>query len=78
MGETGPRKGDLMSKEAKLTAEDTAELQHLYAELPAAIAEAAQALRSGPMSESDVATVLEGDEKVDTIIKRICQLTEAD
>jgi len=65
-----------MPEEIKITAEDTAELQRLYAELPAAIAQAAEALRSEQLSGQAVATMLEGDDKVDTIIKRICQLTE--
>jgi hypothetical protein len=70
----------LMPKEITLTAEDTAELQRLYAELPGAIADAAQASHSEQLSGQAVAMLLEGDEKdekiVDTIIKRICQLTQ--
>jgi len=54
---------------AKITAEETAELQRLYSELPSAIAEAAVAVRTEQLAE-------DGDEKVDTIIKRICLLTE--
>ena len=66
-----------MPKEITLTAADTAELQRLYAELPAAIAEAAQASHSEQLSGQAVALLLEGDEKVvDIIIKRICQLTQ--
>jgi hypothetical protein len=61
---------------AKITAEETAELQRLYSELPSAIAEAAQAVRGEHLSGQALETFLEGDEKVDTIIKRICQLTE--
>jgi hypothetical protein len=53
----------------KITVEETAELQRLYSELPSAIAEAAVAVRTEPPSE-------DGDEKVDTIIKRICQLSD--
>jgi hypothetical protein len=64
-----------MPKENELTTEDTAELQRLYAELPAAIADAAEALQS-ELSGEAVAKLLEDDEKVvDTIIRRICQLT---
>jgi hypothetical protein len=58
----------------KITPEETAELQSLYAELPGAIAEAAEAARGEPHS-GQAETPLEGDEKVDTIIKRIVQLT---
>jgi hypothetical protein len=54
-----------MAGRAKITPEETVELQRLYSELPAAIAEAGDAVRSE-----------QGDEKVDTIIKRICQLTD--
>jgi len=61
---------------AKITAEETAELQRLYSELPSAIAEAAEAVRAEQLSGQTLETFLEGDEKVDTIIKRICQLTD--
>jgi len=68
-----------MPKEIQLTAEDTAELQRLYAELPAAIADAAEAVHSEHLSGQAVALLLEGDEQVvDTIIRRICQLTQAE
>jgi methyl-accepting chemotaxis protein len=66
-----------MSGRAKNTAEETAELQRLYSELPSAIAEAAEAMRAAQQSgRSAEAVPEEGDEKVDTIIKRICQLSE--
>jgi hypothetical protein len=66
-----------MPREITLTAEDTAELQRLYAELPAAIADAAEAMHSEHLSDPAVAMLLEGDEQVvDTIIRRICQLTQ--
>jgi hypothetical protein len=60
----------------KITVEETAELQRLYSELPSAIAEAAEAVRAEQLSAPASETSLEGDEKVDTIIKRICQLTD--
>jgi hypothetical protein len=60
---------------SKITPEETAELQSLYAELPGAIAEAAEAARNEQRPEQSEAA-LEGDEKVDTIIKRIVQLTD--
>jgi hypothetical protein len=53
----------------KITVEETAELQRLYSELPSAIAEAAVAVRTEQLAE-------DGDEKVDTIIRRICQLSD--
>ena len=59
----------------KITPEETAELQSLYAELPGAIAEAAEAARSEQRA-GQTETAFEGDEKVDTIIKRIVQLTD--
>jgi hypothetical protein len=58
----------------KITPEETAELQSLYAELPGAIAEAAEAART-EQRPGQTETAFEGDEKVDTIIKRIVQLT---
>jgi hypothetical protein len=64
-----------MAKRPKITPEETAELQSLYAELPGAIAEAAEAARA-EQSPSQPDAALEGDEKVDTIIKRIVQLTD--
>lgn len=64
-----------MAGREKITAEETAELQRLYSELPWAIAEAAEAVRAEQRSGRPEAP-LEGDEKVDTIIKRICQLTD--
>ncbi len=65
-----------MTKESKNTPEETAELQALYAELPSAIAEATEAARAGQSPGKVLDPPLEGDEKVDTIIKRIIQLTE--
>jgi hypothetical protein len=59
----------------KITVEDTVELQRLYSELPSAIAEAAEAVRAEQLAGRTEA-LHEGDEKVDTIIKRICQLTD--
>jgi hypothetical protein len=53
----------------KITVEETAELQRLYSELPSAIAEAAVTVRAEQTAE-------DGDEKVDTIIRRICQLSD--
>ena len=61
----------------KITLEETAELQRLYSELPFAIAEAGEAVRSEQLAVRPEASQ-EGDEKVDTIIRRICQLTAAD
>lgn len=58
-----------MVRKRKITVEETAELQRLYSELPAAIAEAAVSVRTEQLAE-------DGDEKVDTIIKRICQLSD--
>ncbi|HEY2417109.1 MAG TPA: hypothetical protein VGH84_04260 [Steroidobacteraceae bacterium] len=58
-----------MVRKRKITAEETAELQRLYSELPSAIAEAAVSVHTEPVTE-------DGDEKVDTIIKRICQLSD--
>lgn len=60
----------------KITLEETAELQRLYSELPSAIAEAAEAVRAEQLSGRALDTFLDGDEKVDTIIRRICQLTD--
>ena len=61
---------------AKITAEETVELQRLYSELPAAIAEAAQAMTAEQFSGQALESLLgQGDEKVDTIIRRICQLS---
>jgi len=68
-------RGVRMVKRPKITPEETAELQSLYAELPGAIAEAAEAARA-EQSPSQPDAALEGDEKVDTIIKRIVQLTD--
>lgn len=65
-----------MGERTKITAEETAELQRLYSELPSAIAEAAEAARAEQVSGRPPEAFVEGDEKVDTIIKRICQLTE--
>jgi hypothetical protein len=66
-----------MVRRAKNAADETAELQRLYSELPSAIAEAAEAMRAAQQSGRASETVPEeGDEKVDTIIKRICQLSE--
>jgi hypothetical protein len=59
----------------KINAEETAELQRLYSELPSAIADAAEAVRA-EQGSGRAETFQEGDEKVDTIIKRICQLTD--
>jgi hypothetical protein len=64
-----------MGGRSKITPEETAELQTLYAELPGAIAEAAEAAR-GEQHPGQRETPLEGDEKVDTIIRRIVQLTD--
>jgi hypothetical protein len=64
-----------MVKRPKITPEETAELQSLYAELPGAIAEAAEAARAEQSPRQPEAAV-EGDEKVDTIIRRIVQLTD--
>ncbi len=64
-----------MAGRSKITPEETAELQTLYAELPGAIAEAAEAAR-GEQRPGQGETPLEGDEKVDTIIRRIVQLTD--
>jgi thioredoxin-like negative regulator of GroEL len=64
-----------MAGRSKITPEETAELQSLYAELPGAIAEAAEAARTEQRAGQPEAA-LEGDEKVDTIIKRIVQLTD--
>jgi hypothetical protein len=68
--------GGRMVGRTKLTDEDTVELQRLYSELPSAIAEAAEALQQQRSGQSSPEALREGDEKVDTIIKRICQLTE--
>jgi hypothetical protein len=62
-----------MIRRSKITADDTAELQRLYSELPWAIAEAARSDISAPQAPDQP---FEGDEKVDTIIRRICQLPE--
>ena len=59
----------------KITVEETAELQRLYSELPSAIIEAAEAVRAEQLS-GRTETYRDGDEKVDTIIKRICQLSD--
>jgi len=64
-----------MAGRPKITPEETAELQSLYAELPGAIAEAAEAARA-EQRPGQTETGFEGDEKVDTIIKRIVQLTD--
>jgi hypothetical protein len=64
-----------MVGQPKITPEETAELQSLYAELPGAIAEAAEAAR-GEQRPGQTEIAYEGDEKVDTIIKRIVQLTD--
>lgn len=69
--------GEPMPEEAQ-TPEETAELQRLYAALPAAIAEAAEALRAEQLSGTALLTVLEGDAQVDTIIQRIREITERD
>jgi hypothetical protein len=61
--------GGRMVRKRKITVEETAELQRLYSELPSAIAEAAVSVRTEQFAE-------DGDEKVDTIIKRICQLSD--
>lgn len=58
-----------------MTVEETAELQRLYSELPSAIAAAAEAARAEP-PPGPAEPFQEGDEKVDTIIRRICQLTD--
>ena len=68
--------GGRMVGRRKITVEETAELQRLYSELPWAIAEAAEAERAEQQSGPTSNTFREGDEKVDTIIKRICQLTD--
>jgi|HubBroStandDraft_5_1064220.scaffolds.fasta_scaffold594828_2 hypothetical protein len=68
-----------MSVDPKITPEETAELQALYAELPSAIAEAAEAAaaaRAEQLAGRKRESAQDGDEKVDTIIRRICQLTE--
>ncbi|MGH9524783.1 MAG: hypothetical protein ACRD3E_19845 [Terriglobales bacterium] len=65
-----------MVERTKISAEETAELQRLYSELPSAIAEAAEAARAEQQSGRSPEAFVDGDEKVDTIIKRICQLTE--
>jgi hypothetical protein len=72
----GDDNGGRMVGRTKLTDEDTVELQRLYSELPSAIAEAAEALQQQRSGQSSPEALREGDEKVDTIIKRICQLTE--
>jgi hypothetical protein len=65
-----------MVERAKISAEETVELQRLYSELPAAIAEAAQAMSAEQYSgQSSEGLLGQGDEKVDTIIRRICQLS---
>jgi hypothetical protein len=64
-----------MVRSPKITPEETAELQSLYAELPGAIAEAAEAARADQRARQPEAAI-EGDEKVDTIIRRIVQLTD--
>jgi hypothetical protein len=66
--------GYAMPTDRKSTPEETAELQALFAELPSAIAEAAAAVQADFGKKPE--TPVEGDEKVDTIIRRICQLTE--
>jgi len=66
-----------MPEEAE-TPEETAELQRLYAALPAAIAEAAEAMHAAQLSGAALLSVLEGDAQVDTIIQRIRELTERD
>lgn len=65
-----------MGQDPKKNAEDTAELQRLYSELPWAIAEAAKATQGEQPSDQGTTEPLEGDEKVDTIIRRICQLSD--
>jgi hypothetical protein len=60
----------------EITPEETAELKRLYAALPEAIAQAAEALRTEQLAGPALVTFLEGDAQVDTIIQRIRQLTE--
>jgi hypothetical protein len=66
----------LMPGKITMTAAESAELQRLYAALPEAIAEAVEALPVEQLSGAAVATLLEGDAEVDTIISRIRQITE--
>ena len=65
-----------MPEELKMTAAESAELQRLYAALPDAIAEAVEALPLEQLSSAEVASILEGDSEVDTIISRIREITE--
>jgi hypothetical protein len=68
--------GGRMAGRKEISAEETAELQSLYAELPSAIAEWAEATRAEQAAKESLGVPTEGDEKVDTIIKRICQLSD--
>jgi hypothetical protein len=63
-----------MNGRRKITPEETAELQILYSELPAAIAEAAKRESATATGTPDGSS--DGDEKIDTIIRRIVQLTD--
>jgi hypothetical protein len=65
-----------MTKRSKISPEETAELQRLYSELPWAIAEAAKTTSAEQPVDQAQQELQDGDEKVDTIIKRICQLTD--
>lgn len=66
-----------MVRRPKNSAEETAELQRLYCELPWAITEAAKAHDKTQQPDQAAHPLQEGDEKVDTIIKRIVQLSDA-
>jgi hypothetical protein len=65
-----------MAARPKITPEETAELQRLYSELPWAIAEASKAAAEDRPAGQTREQPQDGDEKVDTIIRRICQLTD--
>jgi|HubBroStandDraft_1064217.scaffolds.fasta_scaffold109206_2 hypothetical protein len=65
-----------MVERKKISDEETVELQRLYSELPSVIAEWAEASRTAPIAEDSLNTSGDGDEKADSIIKRIVQLTE--
>ena len=65
-----------MTRRSKISDEETAELQRLYSELPWAIAEAGKATQGEQPTDQGDRQLQDGDEKVDTIIKRICQLTD--
>jgi hypothetical protein len=60
----------------QMSAEETVELQHLFSELPSVIAEWAEASRTAPVAEDSLNMSTAGDEKAESIIRRIVQLTD--